>query len=236
MACMQASFALSDTWIDFEDRGSSGEARGLAGALYLAHLDPRLRIAASLGYGHDWNESERVIQFGAIDRVAQADAGSDRFFGSVNGAYALLRQDGWTADAIADLSAIRLASEDFEETGAGSLSLSVEDRTRSSVRSEIGLAVARTVALSDDRSATPHLTIGWAHEFLDEGAEITSAFSGLGSTFAVEGADEPRDRLLIGAGVRLEQSNGAVLSLGYEGEIAADRVESSVRLSLAIRL
>lgn len=228
------AFDLSDAQIDWSNRGGDGDASGVAGALYLGYLGDRLHGEALAGYGHDWYDTERDITFGGIDRKARSDGEADRLFAAIGGGYTVFQQGGWTAEATAEFSYIHLAANAFEEEGAGSLNLEVDDRSEDSARLLLGGTVGHDLALTSHWTLSPHLTLGWAHEFIDGNRELVSGFSGLGTTFTVEGAEVPRNSLLVGTGVALSDQQTVALSFGYESEFASNRTSHAIAAHVAL--
>ena len=227
--------SVSSANIDWTDHGGDGDATTASGGLYGAYLGETFRLEALGGYGHDWYDTDRSIEFGGIDRVAESDSEGDHVFGAVGGGLTLLDRADWLLEATADLSYVKLWADDFEETGAGSANLEVDDRTAESLRSVLGGVLARSYTIAPKRTLTPHVSLGWAHEHMNDGHDLVAGFSGLGTTFTIEGADAPRDSLLVGAGVALLQEDSVALSLRYEGEFAGERIGNILAARLSLR-
>jgi outer membrane autotransporter protein len=105
------------------------------------------------------------------------------------------------------------------ETGAGALSLRVQDGDVTSLRGTVGLRADSTLELGTGYSLTPALRVRWSHELGDEGVQTTSAFAGNpGAGFGQASARPGRDGVDVSVGLNLQMPNGVSAFASYAAE------------------
>ncbi len=115
------------------------------------------------------------------------------------------------------LQYIYVNQDDFNETGAGILNLSVDETHSHALRGMLGTSWETCYVNSKGRVVTPRLHAMWLHEFLDTETTLNSVFSGVGGpSFATQGVDFGRDWAVLGSSLNWEFTSSLSLFAGYD--------------------
>lgn len=74
----------------------------------------------------------------------------------------------------------RFSQDDYPETGAGALSMSVGGKTANRLRSALGAKLATKWTLSGGITIMPSVRASWRHEFNHDGVDTLAVFVGGG--------------------------------------------------------
>jgi uncharacterized protein with beta-barrel porin domain len=222
------AFGYSSSTTDL-DRAGAGEADADTYhiALYGEYADGPWDLRGAATYSRHGVEATRHIAYGSVARVAEADYDANQYTLYLRGGYDLPGPALSTLQPYVSLAYSRLDRPDFNETGAGSLDLQVEDETTESLVSVLGLR-ARWDQEWGKARVQPELRIGWAHQFLDDtdvmSANLAGAPSALGyQGFTVRSPATGRDSLVLGAALTAEVGKSTRLFLSYDGVMNGDQ-------------
>jgi len=213
------------------DNNESGKSRGTAVAVYGGYASGAWNFSGSAGMSWGKNHMDRVIAFGAINRVASGDFDSDTLSAYGEATYTIA-MDGWTLRPLAGLSLSRSKSDAFTETGAGALNLQVAAQTLSSSKSLLGV----TASFDTGRIRFEPRAI-WAHEFGDLNKTMTAQLQGAATAFPFEiaGATLKRDTLVLGLGAAGSISKGVDLFADVQAELNAAQRNLALLVGLRSR-
>jgi outer membrane autotransporter protein len=231
-----AGFTSGTQWVDsFQGRGWSNT---VSVAAYASFMQSAFYLDALAGYAYSNNQLQRQISIPNLQpRTANGSAGADQFLAQAEAGYKI----GIYAPAAASVtpfarfqtSSINQAA--FNEWGANSLSLNVQQQTTTSVRTIFGAELAGAIGLGDTRTLDIGLRLGWLHEYASTARPITAAFAGAPSAnFTVYGATPQRDAAVIGFQAATAATNGAQIYLRYDGDIGSGTDNHA--LNLGVRL
>jgi uncharacterized protein with beta-barrel porin domain len=101
--------------------------------------------------------------------------------------------------------------------------MNVESETTTQLTSEIGVEYRAQFA-TQSALISPALSLGWAHQHLDDTSKQTSQFASASSAVvSSEGPKQDRDSAQIGADLSVSNlSATSTLYAGYDGSIAQD--------------
>ncbi len=172
------------------------DADTYSGAVYgLYTPGPAWKIAALAGYTTFQNRSNRPIQFGTIDRTAQARWSGNGLSLALTSEYDWVLNPARPApgesqpapqrDAIrfkprALVSYAKYSQGAINETGANSLNLAVNSHTADSLVLGIGGTLEVPIRLSNQSRLIPRLSIGYERDLMgnsDEEHQLTAAFA-----------------------------------------------------------
>jgi outer membrane autotransporter protein len=214
-------FDYAYTDIDLAANAGDGKIRSTGGSLYGTYFSDRTYVEGVLSYAKQEYDNDRNIVIGPIRRTADSDHDGNAFSAFLSGGYDFHLTD-WTLGPFASLQYIYLDEEGFEESGAGSINLEVDDRQTQSLVSELGLRVAR-VFKTDNGSLIPEISAAWNHDFDIDDRDITASFvSSPGASFTIEGQDIKSNGATFGAGITFIHKSGFTTSLKYNGEFRED--------------
>jgi outer membrane autotransporter protein len=108
---------------------------------------------------------------------------------------------------LAGFDASHTSVEDYSETGAGPLSLSVQSKAITSLRSTLGAKISSEYELGQGITAKPSVTLAWHHEFSTDTADSTSNFNGGGASFETPGQSLIKNTYSLSLGSSFETNN-----------------------------
>ena len=163
------------------------------------------------GYGHNWNESDRPIDF--LARTAHGEWDSDivstgleigRHF-DIN----MLR-----ITPVANLDYIMIYDEAYHETKAGFAGLRVSSEDSHSLCHQIGMRADCKICVSEKMYILPKFDVFWVHEYLDRGIDKTSKFGY--DKFTITGVEPGRDSVAMGTGLNIAFNDRFTLNFDYD--------------------
>ena len=212
---------------EYSDVNIRAETYG--GSLWgLYRPSPEWKISGLLGVMNLQYDASRQLNFGGLNRTAEADWDGTAFNATLEAQY------NWALNGDSkDPDAIRLKPRtfvtyavhnqgSFSESGAQSLNLSVDSHTADSLLWGLELTLETPFHLTSDARIIPRFTVGYEHDFMgnaDEEHQLSSSFAdlpGLGS-FEVLGQNRGADALDLGLSIELETSDAVSIYAGVNG-------------------
>jgi autotransporter-associated beta strand protein len=175
-------------------------------------------LNGTAGYGANFYDMDRKMEIGSIHRTAQSDSYGHQLNAMVGTGYDF-HAKGFRFGPTATLEYAGLWIGDYQERGAKSLDLRVEERQAHSLATTVGARVDRPITLKNGMVLTPSARAAWKHEFLNEASTVTARFEE-GDTFSVRGTEAEADSLLVGAGLNLDISDRLGVYVTYDTELA----------------
>ncbi|MFC3229931.1 autotransporter outer membrane beta-barrel domain-containing protein, partial [Marinibaculum pumilum] len=167
-----------------------------------------LRLSGQLLAAHDSYDSRRSVAVGAL---GASPSGSSHGWGLAGGAAVAREIRLGPALALTPTAGLRLGRTwrpAFDERDGGAANLAVAAAAQTSLRSRLGMQLDYARG-----PATAGLSLGWSHEFLDDGAESEARLAG--GAFTVASAPPGRDSLDAGAAVGIALGEAVTLEAGY---------------------
>jgi outer membrane autotransporter protein len=221
-----ASVAAAGSGFSLQGQPANGTARTIFFGLYGAWTMGSLYVDAAAGYGHGTFTTTRTITVGATSEFAEGDFDGHQYGGSV--------EAGWRFDVaryrltpFAGVAVQALHQNPYSETSrntatnlSGTLGLSYQGETTTSVRSFLGGEAATTLRLDERTTLMPRIRLAWAHEF-DRDRQVSASFLSLpGAAFTVSGARPASDSAIVVAGADLALGRNVALFAQFDGDIA----------------
>lgn len=113
-------------------------------------------------------------------------------------------------------------AENYSETGAGGASLNVNSKALEIFELGTNLELGWDYKLSNKRSLSPEIRVGYRHNLIGDQFRTSSSFSGGGSSFDTIGASPARAALTVGGGLIYQVTDQWDMSLNYEYEHRKD--------------
>lgn len=229
------NLGYSHTQIDFGGLPDEGRTDAYQVALYGIHTAGRTDLQGAFLYGYDAQEMTRRVTLGGIDREARSDYGGHDLAGYLEGGYTMTTQ-GFDLRPSASLFALHHQQEGFSETGADSLNLDVDSQSNWSLKSALGIGVARDFGAPGAFVCRPQASARWVHEFGDNRYDITGRLAGLpAAPFTVRSDEVARDSAVLGVGLTGNWRTHTQLLLFYDAYLNADYVIHALTAGLAYR-
>jgi outer membrane autotransporter protein len=231
-----AGYTSGTQWVDsFQGRGWTNAASVAAYASYtLAGFYADLLA----GYAYSNNQLQRQISIPNLQpRTASGSTGANQFLGQAELGYQVPVYAPATASItpFARLQVMSVNQAAFNEWGANSLSLNVQQQTTNSLRSTLGAQLNGAIGLGDARTIDMALRLGWLHEYSYTGRPITAAFAGApAANFTVYGATPQRDAAVIGFQAATNVATATQIYFRYDGDIGSGTDNHALNVGLRL--
>jgi outer membrane autotransporter protein len=237
LVCPNFIFGLGTGFItsqfDWKDSGGNGTVGGLKLGAYGSYFSGRFFLDGTLAAGYNANQASRRVFFPGMDYYASAKPSGYSFSAGIDGGLNFLL-GGWTLQPLASLNLMYVTTNAFTEENIDSLSLRVNDFDATALRSELALRLAKSFACESGLKFVPEFRLGWAHDFVLGGRDITAGLVDQASSFTVTGYDQDSDAILPGLGLTLVYAGGSQAYFRYDAEIggalAAHILSAGVRI------
>jgi outer membrane autotransporter protein len=231
-----ATLGYSYADLELSDVDGEGTDSAYLGALYGAYTAARFQLWGMSHFAHHELESERMIEFQSISRLAEGDLDGDDYGVALGGSARLARLGAFAIEPVATLAWGRYERGSFGESGAGAISLEIDDETVDSLQSALGLRAHTRLAVSETSWFSPELFANWLHEFGDTEREFRARFSGapVDAPFQIIGAELDRDSLLGGFRLISASSQGASAELSYTALWNQQQLEHALSLGFQL--
>ncbi|MCZ6664918.1 MAG: autotransporter outer membrane beta-barrel domain-containing protein [Gammaproteobacteria bacterium] len=233
LAGVAGTYGAVDADIDDGRGGADTDSYSLSGSAQ-ANFMENFFLDATVS--HTWTDYDttRRVNSGGTTTTASGDTDGTAWSVMARGSARFPVGSGYIGP-IVKLEYMDVDVDGYTETGAGGLSLTVGDDNHQWLAGSLGARAALPIELSVGR-LIPRAGISLVHAFKDDAPTLSATFSGLpGTTMAIptDGTDDTY--LEVEAGISLDVTDTARLSLGYQGILANrdfDRHAVSGRLLL----
>lgn len=177
-------------------------------------------------------ETKRKLELASTRQTLKADydVATDQVFGEVS--YTLSAK-GVALEPFAGLVYVHQGGDNgFQESG-GSAALKGEDTTEHLMYSTLGVRAAAHVGKIGKARLSATGSVGWQHLLEGYTPERTYAFEG-SRGFDIQGAPIGRDSVPVEAGLALDFSSQAKVSVGYRGQFSSGYADHGVTASVSI--
>ncbi len=217
------------------DDDSSFESSNFTFTIYgTVFLTEAWFVDASAAYSLADIDTTRRIVLPGIDQTASGDTLGHTVSTKLRTVYQH-RIGPFSIGPEVDLRYAHVFVQDYTESGAGSLSLHVDDQNADSLVVSVG-GYATYEAHFDGWLLVPFAGAAWQYELLDDDRSITAGFAGAsGSPFVIATDNPERGAVDLAAGVTAVLGHRTTLYLDYNAlfndELTAHTVRGGVRLS-----
>lgn len=223
---------LGQTDFSSRERATEGQLQSAGGGVYGQWSADRWRIrgVAALSYGEF--ELERRIAVGALTGTARSDYTGWAASAAAEVAYELGAGE-FAVEPYARLEFAHVATDGFEESGAGAADLSSDGSSYSRLDAQAGARLSRSYELDSGVTVRPSLGIGYIRNVSGETAASAHRFAG-GDDFEVSAARTGRDSAAIDARINVAFSAKAEGSVFYRGLLSEMDYDQLVGASFRI--
>jgi len=181
--------------------------------------------------GYNENDSQRNIQFGGLNRVA--DGQYDTWYGLLDFGlgYQFNPSSRLTLAPTLSLQYTYVEDDSYEESGAGGLNLNVESNDEDT----LVLAVDGRAAYRFDRGMTLTGHLGVGYDFSADQSELASTFAGGGSVFITEGMTPDEWIRRAGLGFEMAQSETVAVKVNYDYVAREDFDNHSISATVRVQ-
>lgn len=190
------------------------------GSLYGSFNRDAYYIDSVLSYAYNRYDAARHIAFGSTDRIAKSNYGGQQYSGYLEGGY-IFKKQGLNITPLISLHYMRLHLNDYSESGADSLNLTVDAQNYNMFQSGLGAKLTYPL-LRKDLQVIPEMHVKWLYDFIGDQQQATSTFTGSGASFSTNGFNPPKSSYNAGFKLTLVTKYDVTLSLNYDFEIKDD--------------
>lgn len=183
---------------DLDAIGSRATVTTLSVGAYGTYYNGGFYLDGQVNYG--WNNvaKDRRIVFPGINRTAASDQ-KGRLLTFAGGTGYDIPVKNWILTPMFSMEYVRLATEDYTESGAGALNLTVAGQSTKLLQGHAGGSVAY-VWKTDKVTLTPRVWALYGHEFdRDDQASVTARLAMGSSSFTTAVASPDRNFVTLGA-------------------------------------
>ena len=210
-------FGFADTQIDLDSNFGSGDIDSFLASVYGTYFIDRAYLEGVFTYGDHRYDNNRRISIGAIQDYTKSDHDADAYSVLIEAGYDFSGYN-WAIQPFASLFYTYLDEEGFQESGAGSLDMHIDNRQTDRLTSELGFRVSQSFKTSKG-ILTPEFNIAWQYDYDVDRYSMPISFTGVPAEINVDGREQSSSALL-GAGLSFTSDSGITASLEYNGEIA----------------
>lgn len=224
-----AALSQARTDVDYDDfrtgDGSDIDSTQITG--YASRAFGPAYVDAQLAWAHHRYDSRRNT---GVTGFAQSRHDGEQIAARVGTGLPFV-QGSITVTPHAALEWTRLQQDGYTESGAGALSLTVDDSSAQRLRSVLGIRAATDTALPGGLALRPALHVNWRHDFRNEGIDSQARFTGGGAAFTTPGQSLARDVFGLGGALTLMLSSRASVELRADHERGAGYSASAAQLT-----
>jgi uncharacterized protein YhjY with autotransporter beta-barrel domain len=219
------SALYEETRLRGDDGRVTSDGEGVAFGISVKHVRGPWLLAAGLGTGSGWYDTERGIGIPGFAGLAEGRPRVQGLGARLRAAYAWTDQTRYFRPSL-DLDLVATRAPGYSESGAGALDLVYQDAEQTTVAVTPALEVGARIDLGGGYVLRPFARVGvslLSNADWSVAARLRGAPAGVGTFDTTLPLDDTVGR--IGAGVQLYSASGLELRLLYDGEFS-EHVES----------
>jgi uncharacterized protein with beta-barrel porin domain len=215
------------------DADSQGN-RYSAGAA-LKYQNGSMLFAAAISGGIDDYDTERTVNFGGLNLLADSDHKITHVTGQVRAAY-LLEHGTWFAKPQIDVNLTYLNREGVTESGGGAANLSVSGSSDTFFSITPALEFGNEIKLSETAFLRPYVRAGLSY-FPDSDLSTSASFlnAPAGTSAFTNSTDFGDVFANVAVGATALFDNGATLKLAYDGAVSSDTQQHAFSLKGSLK-
>jgi outer membrane autotransporter protein len=221
----------SHSFINFKESRGESDTDSFRVGPYATYFKDDFFLDTSVSLGFHNIENKRNIQFGTINRTAEADYYAYDLSAYIGGGYDF-HVNKWTITPTTSFQYISYRNESFKETGAGAAGLDVDAATSQSLRSKLGVTLSTITELHGTK-IVPELFAGWAHEFMNN-EDLKARFVEGTAKFTTDVDGDRDDSVYFGAGISALLKKNISAFVRYEGEYSSGNNIKALNVGITI--
>jgi outer membrane autotransporter protein len=164
---------------------------------------------------HQYN-ARRHVRFDTMDRTASSNYSGLQYSAFLEGGRTFSSK-GLFLTPFASLQYAELHLDDYDEGGAGALSLQVDSQQYHLLQTGLGARLSRPIK-QEGVTMTPELQARWLYDFAADSQATTGVFREASGFFATKGPDAPESGFTAGASLTLDTTSNVTVVMGYDYE------------------
>ena len=226
-----AGYAYST--LDFNGLPGDETSNTGQGGLYAGYITDWLRLGLSGRFGYSAMKTTRDIDF--MGRQADGDFAGWDAGARAEAAVDLVKLGGVEIQPLASLGYTHIEQDSFDESGANSLNLQVDQQTIDSAESAIGARIHGLIQLEEKLWFHPELTAVWQHELGDRDRELDARIGGTpGAVYTVRGAKPAADAGVFGVRWTVVSAGRLHVFADYDVTLSSSLLQQGVSAGLKV--
>jgi outer membrane autotransporter protein len=214
-----ALFAYAHTDADLDARNSSATVDSYSPGIYASYVDKGWYGNFLGAYTRNAYTEDREIDITGLNGDNHGATSGNQGSANLTGGYEF-QKGPFKFGPVASLQYVHLAIDSIQEQGP--TALDINDQNQDSLRSLLGFEGrfnANVATPIGPVSLTPHVSVSWQHEYLDNSGGITSQFDGAGGGSFFTQTDSPdRDSAFVDVGLDATLSKNVTVFVDYEAQ------------------
>jgi len=206
---------------DVDGLGYDADVTSYQLATYAGWQQEAYYLHGTLSAGYHDTDATRQIVVGATTSTAESEYDAISIGTSIESGKQFTLNKTTTLTPFVGIEYSHLHQGSFTENDAGSANLAIASQNENSLRTRLGAGISHSLETAQGWQLRPSARIAYVHELLDNVSRVDAGFTGVaGATFAVDGPQLDRDRMVVNIGLMAALSEGTQLDFGYDAEIA----------------
>lgn len=226
-------FGYLDSRASLPSRLSSMDAQGAFVRFYGDWSNDVIGLSGGLAYGANRISTHREIVVGSVTRTAEADYWAHNVGLDMEARYDIKITDDTTFSPLAAISSSWNWHGSAEESGAGSLNVSLDRVTYWRGDTGIGFELGHELPSTQGNLLIKGRAM-WLHGFGDMSADQSMSLSGGSGTHTIQAPDLKRDRFKFGAGLEWTPSDATEFAVNYDGVFSGGETQHGLRAALRV--
>ncbi len=175
-------------------------------------------INAIMGLAFNDYDVDRTIRFNQINTVSNGNFNGWQFGLQTDAGWFLINNNDYFVTPFARLKYTLLSLDNYTETGAGPLSLRVDNQSIDQLLGGMGVKFGKPFT-SKHLVFIPEVTTLVSYDFVNDGEQSTSSFVGNSLEFATNGIKPGRAAFDLGVGVSTHIDEQSIFTIKYDLEL-----------------
>ncbi|MGD9591831.1 MAG: autotransporter outer membrane beta-barrel domain-containing protein, partial [Candidatus Berkiella sp.] len=217
--CSALGFAISYNKADVNDKNQNPKdenIRSWQGTTYAwIDLANGMYVNGILGLAFNDYDVDRTIRFNQINRVSHGNFDGWQFGLQTDAGWFLINNNEYFVTPFARLKYTLLNLDNYTETGAGPLSLSVESQSLDQLLGGVGVKFGKPF-VSKHLVFIPEVTTFLSYDFVNDGEQTTASFVGNSLAFDTNGITPGKVAFDFGVGVSTHIDEQSIFTIKYD--------------------
>ncbi len=210
-----------------DGNGSKTTVNSITPGIYATFFEKGFYANGLFAFGFNNYNNSRNVSF--LGGTANSSPTGQQYTANIDFGYDFHPDRQWVVGPTLGLTYTHLDIDSFSETGVPLANLNVNSQSLDSLRSRLGGHVEYMTRVGSV-ILQPSVTAMWQHEFLDDGAGITSSWQAFSaSPFTTPMAATTTDSALLGCGLTATLDNSMAFFLSYLADVGgSDYLSQSI--------
>ena len=172
--------------------------------------------------GLAYNQYHSYRQIDAVGATATAKYSGQTYIAKVEVGHDFKLVDEFIFTPTFAITAAKNRINDYDENGAGTLNLAIDNKDSSFFELRAGTAISKDYRLSRYKKLRPNFSLSYGYDFVGSKQKVNSRFVGQSSSFSSVSAGMPQGSLKVGTGLRVFYKDEFTIDFDYSFDYRHD--------------